>query len=242
MNDKTKIENVNLLFACDKDWNLMSPCSDGRKCSSCGNVIIDFTESNNKEFRKIFTESKGNICGRFTASQIISAPNTKPNRFKRIAATILFFFGINLYSKHLLAQINEIPPDTVKVPTKDSTQEYFLGTIVEQMPTYKYGGEKGMIKFIKDNFIYPSDSVKGTVYVTFVVDKTGKLTDLKLLRGLSPQADKEALRLTNLLEFNPGIQNGRPVSVVFNMPIKFPPNYNKEHSGRKKKKNKHNDD
>ena len=242
MSDKTKIENINLLFACDKDWYSMTPYLDGRNCFSCGKKIIDFTDCSNEEFRKIYSSSRGNICGRFTSAQINSAPSAKQNYFMRIAAIILFFFGINLYSKNLLAQINDIPLDTVKVLTKDSTQEYFLGTIVEQMPSYKYGGEKGLIKFLRDNIIYPSDSVKGNVYVSFVVDKTGKLADIKLLRGLSPEADKEALRLTNLLEFNPGMQNGRPVSVIYNLPIKFTLGSYDEGNGRKKKKNKHKDD
>ena len=105
------------------------------------------------------------------------------------------------------------------------------------MPSYKYGAEEGMINFIRENIIFPSDSVKGKVYVTFVVDKSGVVKDINLLRGLSTEADKEAIRLTNLLEFNPGMQNGKPVSVIYNLPISFIPSFYEELKKQNKRKN-----
>ena len=231
------IANVKLLFACDKNWNSMTACIDGRYCKFCDKRIIDLTTTSDEEIRKIYSISNGNVCGRFKASQIISAPSQRPNLFKQISVTFLLFFGINIYSKNLIAQITD-NPDIIKIPAKDSTQEYFLGTIVEVMPSYKYGAEEGMINFIRENIIFPSDSVKGKVYVTFVVDKSGVVKDINLLRGLSIEADKEAIRLTNLLEFNPGMQNGKPVSVIYNLPISFTPSFYEELKNQNKRKNK----
>ena len=129
---------------------------------------------------------------------------------------------------------DEIPPP---VPAYDTTDNSKFVSALEEAPTYKYGGEEGMINFIRENIIYPGDSVKGNVYVSFIVDKSGVLKDIKLLKGLSPEANKEAIRLTNLLEFNPGRQNGKPVSVVYNLPIRFSPEFYEKHK-HKNKKNK----
>ena len=100
-------------------------------------------------------------------------------------------------------------------------------TIVEQMPTFP-GGEAEMMKYIQKNVSYPQmekeGQIQGTCYVTFVVEKDGNITDVKVLRGVSggPGCDKEAMRVVKSMpNWKPGKQNGREVRVQFNLPIKF---------------------
>lgn len=100
-------------------------------------------------------------------------------------------------------------------------------TIVEQMPTFP-GGEVEMMKYIQKNVQYPQvekeAGISGTCYVTFVVEKDGSITDVKVLRGVSggPGCDKEAQRVVKSMpHWKPGKQNGREVRVQFNLPIKF---------------------
>jgi protein TonB len=100
-------------------------------------------------------------------------------------------------------------------------------TIVEQMPTFP-GGEAEMMKYIQKNVQYPQvekeAGISGTCYVTFVVEKDGNITDVKVLRGVSggPGCDKEAIRVVKSMpNWKPGKQNGREVRVQFNLPIKF---------------------
>ena len=100
-------------------------------------------------------------------------------------------------------------------------------TIVEQMPTFP-GGEGEMMKFIQKNVQYPQvekeAGISGTCYVTFVVEKDGSITDVKVLRGVSggPGCDKEAKRVVAAMpSWKAGKQNGREVRVQFNLPIKF---------------------
>lgn len=100
-------------------------------------------------------------------------------------------------------------------------------TIVEQMPTFP-GGEAEMMKFIQKNVQYPQvekeAGISGTCYVTFVVEKDGSITDVKILRGVSggPGCDKEAKRVVGAMPaWKAGKQNGREVRVQFNLPIKF---------------------
>jgi protein TonB len=100
-------------------------------------------------------------------------------------------------------------------------------TIVEQMPTFP-GGEAAMMKYIQQNVSYPQmekeSQIQGTCYVTFVVEKDGSITDVKVLRGVSggPGCDKEAIRVVKSMPpWKAGKQNGREVRVQFNLPIKF---------------------
>ena len=100
-------------------------------------------------------------------------------------------------------------------------------TIVEQMPAFP-GGEAEMMKYIQKNVQYPQvekeAGISGTCYVTFVVEKDGSISDVKVLRGVSggPGCDKEAQRVVKSMPaWKAGKQNGREVRVQFNLPIKF---------------------
>jgi protein TonB len=82
------------------------------------------------------------------------------------------------------------------------------------------------MKFLQDNIKYPiiakESGIQGTVYVTFVVERSGAVTDVKILRGIGGGCDEEALRVVkNMPRWEPGTQRGKPVRVQFNMPIKF---------------------
>lgn len=95
----------------------------------------------------------------------------------------------------------------------------------EVMPSYKEGME-GMIRYLQRKMNYPARSkrmgVEGTVYVEFVVNREGKVIDLKIVRGISEDCDKEAMRvISSMPAWNPGSQQGIPVSVRMVMPVKF---------------------
>jgi protein TonB len=103
-------------------------------------------------------------------------------------------------------------------------------TIVEQMPSFP-GGDAAMMKWIRDKIEsigYPQmekeAGISGTCYVTFVIDKDGNVIDSKILRGVSggPGYDKIALQVVKAMpKWGAGKQNGRTVSVQYNLPIKF---------------------
>ncbi|MBN2662799.1 MAG: energy transducer TonB [Bacteroidales bacterium] len=80
--------------------------------------------------------------------------------------------------------------------------------------------------FISNNVKYPQlaidNEIQGTVYIRFVVSKTGKVTDVEVYRGVDPILDEEAVRVVKSLpDFKPGLQGGRPVNVWYNVPIIF---------------------
>jgi TonB family protein len=111
----------------------------------------------------------------------------------------------------------------VKAQPADTTKRVF--TIVEAEPSF-FGGMDRFYLYLQANIKYPADAIKnklqGKVFVGFVVEKDGSLTDIKILRGVSPSIDAEAIRvISNSPRWKPGIENGRPVNVQYNMALNF---------------------
>ncbi len=111
----------------------------------------------------------------------------------------------------------------VKEEKEDEEAQVFF--IVEEMPEFP-GGEAALRRFIADAIKYPviaqENGIQGKVYVTFVVDKDGGISDAKIARGVDPSLDKEALRVVNSLpKWKPGKQRGKPVRVSYTVPISF---------------------
>jgi periplasmic protein TonB len=103
-------------------------------------------------------------------------------------------------------------------------QEIFL--VVEDMPTFQ-GQEKDAFRvYIQQNLKYPviaqENGISGRVYVSFVVDRDGSLTNVQVVRGVDPSLDKEAVRVVKSSpKWTPGKQRGRAVRVSFTFPIVF---------------------
>lgn len=114
-----------------------------------------------------------------------------------------------------------------EVPEKDIESEVgVVYTIVEQMPEYKDGND-AMHSYIAANLKYPEAALKkgeeGVVYLTFVVEKNGALSNIKILRGVSKELDEEAIRVVKTMnkDWSPGIQRGEKVRVIYNLPVRF---------------------
>lgn len=108
---------------------------------------------------------------------------------------------------------------------EEVAEEDVVFTIVEQFPEFPGGTDK-LNHYLSENIHYPAqateNSISGTVYVQFVVDKKGQISDAKVLRGIGYGCDEEALRVIKAMpRWKPGMQRGKPVKVVFNMPVKF---------------------
>lgn len=103
------------------------------------------------------------------------------------------------------------------------TEEIF--TVVEQMPEFP-GGESAMYDFLDKNMQYPNiakeQSIQGKVWIGFIVDKLGNVTNVEVLRGIGGGCDEEAIRVINMMpRWNPGKQSGKVVQVKFRFPINF---------------------
>jgi TonB family protein len=108
---------------------------------------------------------------------------------------------------------------------KNMEESEAVFTIVEEMPSFP-GGEIARNKFLSENIVFPQlateSGIQGTVYVSFIVDSKGNITDAKILHGIGGGCDEEALRVVKMMpNWKPGRQNGKLVRVLFNMPIYF---------------------
>ncbi len=106
---------------------------------------------------------------------------------------------------------------------EESDDEFFM--VVENMPEFP-GGDLGLMKYIQKNVKYPAIAkeynITGKVYVSFIVDKSGSVTNVKIVRGVDKNLDGEALRVVKSLpKYKPGKQRGKAVRVMFTIPINF---------------------
>ncbi len=104
-----------------------------------------------------------------------------------------------------------------------TNQETFV--IVETHPEYP-GGNQARLSFLAKKIHYPLDAIEsgiqGTVYIQFIVEKDGSVTNAKVIRGVSPSIDKAALKAVKQMpKWKPGTQDGKAVRAQFNMPVKF---------------------
>lgn len=114
---------------------------------------------------------------------------------------------------------------TDEPPPEVESDEVMLFAAVEEKPSFP-GGEEAFYKYLGKNLKFPDmeaeQGIKGTVWVEFVVDRNGGITETTVARPVSPGLDKEALRVVKAMpNWNPGKQNGRPVKVRYTIPIKF---------------------
>ena len=115
-------------------------------------------------------------------------------------------------------------------PTND--QDYPVFQVVEQMPEFP-GGMGECMKWLQANIKYPMEAKEkgehGRVIVQFIVEKDGSITDVKVVRSVSPILDAEALRvISSMPKWKPGMQRGKVVKVKYTMPVMFNLNKNKE--------------
>ena len=98
-------------------------------------------------------------------------------------------------------------------------------TVVENSPEFQ-GGMAGLNDYMSQNLHYPEAAQKaraeGRVFVSFIVTKTGEITDVQLLKGIGYGADEEAIRVVKSMpRWKPAMQNGQIVNVKYNLPINF---------------------
>jgi len=123
--------------------------------------------------------------------------------------------------------IEEVKPieDNSKQVIQEKHEELPIFTVVEVQPEFK-GGMSEFYNYLKNNIQYPQMAremgISGTVYVEFVVEIDGSITNVKIKRGIGGGCDEEALRvIKSMPKWTPGQQQGKNVRVSFIVPVKF---------------------
>ena len=143
-----------------------------------------------------------------------------------VSLTLMVLFSSSFTPK-IIAQDSQKSDNTKgqKAIEEKSIQNEEVFTVVEKMPEYP-GGDDARIKFMVENIKYPEQAkkngIQGVVFVSYVVEKDGKISNIKTIRGIGGGCDEEAERVISLMpNWKPGIQRGQPVRVQFNLPVRF---------------------
>ena len=110
-------------------------------------------------------------------------------------------------------------------PVKPKEEENKVFDVVEQMPSYP-GGMGALMQYLSSNIKYPviaeENGIQGRVICTFVVERDGSITDVKIAKSVDPSLDKEAMRVVSKMpKWIPGKQNGSAVRVKYTLPVTF---------------------
>lgn len=125
--------------------------------------------------------------------------------------------------------IGNEPPDAAKlydftqnssvIPVIEEENQVYNTAGIEVRPEFP-GGEEALNKYLKDNYKNPQKDLKGKVYATFIIEKDGSLSDIKILRDLGYGTGAEAIRvLKKSPKWTPGKQNDKVVRVLYSIPI-----------------------
>ncbi len=109
---------------------------------------------------------------------------------------------------------------------EEEPEEQTIFEIVEEAPEFINGGMAGLMQYLSKNIKYPTiaqeNGTQGRVVVQFVVNRDGSIVDAKVMRGVDPYLDKEALRVINSMpKWKPGKQRGKAVRCRFTVPVMF---------------------
>lgn len=110
-------------------------------------------------------------------------------------------------------------------PVKPKEEENKVFDVVEQMPSYP-GGMGALMQYLSSHIKYPviaeENGIQGRVICTFVVEKDGSITDVRIAKSVDPSLDKEAMRVVHSMpRWIPGKQNGSAVRVKYTLPVTF---------------------
>jgi protein TonB len=235
------ITNVRLQ-ACHENWQQMTPTAQGRHCAACNREVIDFTQATTADLHRARAAAPGGrLCGRFRLSQLAHG---RPGRFglwaRAFVLVAALVFGQGLTAREAWAQAKRAgkhPVPKAATRAEPSMPDELLGEALPdpeppvKAPIYQYaermpeppGGQEGYRQAMRKELRRPAgEPLEGKVFVQFVVQPDGHLTDLKVLRGLSPAYDAEALRVVQRLQpWTPGQYNGRAVPVSFTQVVTF---------------------
>lgn len=130
--------------------------------------------------------------------------------------------GTKLYTRMITVK----DKSAAKSDTKTDLQSYQVYDAVDQMPEFPNGGTAGLIKYLSQHVKYPTiaqeNGTQGLVKVTFIVNQDGSITDVKVLTGVDPYLDKEAVRVVKgMPKWKPGKKNGKVVRVKYTIPVSF---------------------
>lgn len=129
------------------------------------------------------------------------------------------------YNLPISFKLDESVKKLTHIKVIDDTLKDTVFTVVEVMPEFP-GGMESLMEYLGSNIKYPEQAKKegihGRVFVSFVIEKSGNVSNVSILRGIGGGCDEESLRVVSEMpDWKPGLQDGKPVRVQYNLPIKY---------------------
>ncbi len=157
-------------------------------------------------------------------------PKTLPKPPKVTEVLNIVENDVTIENELILDDLESNQDDEVQIldfdVSDEEQEEAEIFYIVEDMPSFKGEGLNGFRNWVMKNLQYPEiaaeNGISGTVYVQFVVEPTGLVNKVTIMRGVDPALDKEAIRVVKTSpKWTAGKQRGKSVRVAFTFPIKF---------------------
>lgn len=145
---------------------------------------------------------------------------------KKFLLLVLICFAQNTFSQHKEVKKS---PDNLRDNLKNYKEEeiildenHIYNTAGLEIKPDFFGGQQTLDKFIKENYKTPTDkTLKGNIYVTFIVEKDGSLSDIKVLRDLGLGTGAEAIRILKLSpKWKPGKQNDKEIRALYSLVVR----------------------
>lgn len=181
----------------------------------------------------------GELCDNRAIKMVKDMPTWRTGRLKRENVNVMLNLPIifephdSIKAKYFVADLlkhntSRYQTDTDTSFSRNDTTKNAqdnIFTVVEGMPEF-YGGDEARLNYLATNMHYPAEArengIQGTVYITFVIETDGSITNIRLLNWIGGGLAEEALRVVKEMpKWKPAVQRGKAVRVQFNMPIKF---------------------
>jgi len=194
-------------------------------------IAFEWTSNQNEKFENNFMTEVV-----FNEEQIISTIQDEP---KVIPPPPVFIPEILIVSDDIIEEIPDLIiddvepsddgwyPETYEIDDKPVNNDPPIPfVLIEDKPKFNNGGIENFLDFVYSEIKYPAiaieNQIQGRVYVEFIIDKYGELTNIKVVRSVDKSLDEEVLRVIKLSpKWIPGKQRGNPVNVTVSLPVIF---------------------
>ena len=187
---------------CGQEFKIIDVINDFQKIYF---ILSDVDSGNGQQYRLVYSEEEKNISYE-----------------KKITIITINFSGYEFECKEYSCRQDNLP----ETEYKKSPDEYIPFQLVEEKPSFMGGDANAFSKWVHERLVYPEiakkNGVQGRVTLQFTVDTDGTVKNVKVLRGVDPSLDKEAVRVVSMSpKWTPGRQKGKAVSVTYIFPVIF---------------------
>jgi len=210
--------NIKLSFKCSKRLNELRPCNSDWYCDSCKKVVHDFRGMTEAQILHVIKYEQ-RPCGIFEAKRIQLIP--RQNKWLRLLPAAMLALGLTSCFEPVKGKmICSKPSDMHEVAPADTAQRTFTSSVM-QMDAEFPGGEDAFNNYLGRHLQNPA-LIKGEVVVTFMIEKDGSLTDIKIVKSVEKSLDEEVVNIIKQSpHWKPAVRNGKPLRTLYTLPVDF---------------------